>query len=173
MLIQLRKETTKIPTQLQLNNYLKDLRKNLDGQLETKVCLNDFIEFHQRHKEIPEDSDQMFVGNCEVEVINEEGEMIRLFRIFLTTKRLLTFTNYVSLFICELNCSINHLKINFFQNKRVLSDATYKIIVEGYPILTIGTTDQCRSFHPLDLQLCLEREKKILNLCSMQSNQQF
>ena len=73
MLIQLRKDTTKIPSQLQLNNYLKDLRKNLDGQLGTKIRLNDFIYFHQRRKEILEDPDQMFVENCEVNVINIEG----------------------------------------------------------------------------------------------------
>ena len=62
--------------------------------------------------------------------------------------------------MCELNCSINQLKIYFFQNKRVLSDATYKIIVEGYPILTIGTTDQCRSFHPFGFAIVFrEREE--------------
>ena len=32
----------------------------------------------------------------------------------------------------------------FFQNKRITADATYKIIAEGYPVLTVGTTDQTR-----------------------------
>ena len=31
---------------------------------------------------------------------------------------------------------------------RVLADATYKLVVEGFPILTIGTTDKSRQFHP-------------------------
>jgi hypothetical protein len=29
-----------------------------------------------------------------------------------------------------------------------MSDATYKILVEGWPILTVGTTDKCKCFHP-------------------------
>ena len=29
---------------------------------------------------------------------------------------------------------------------RVLADATYKLVVEGFPILTIGTTDKSRQF---------------------------
>ena len=29
-----------------------------------------------------------------------------------------------------------------------MADATYKLIVEGFPVLTIGTTDKTRQFHP-------------------------
>ena len=96
MLIQLRQVTTRIPTQLQLNNFLKDLRKKDDGELESKICLNDFKYFYDKHKEIPENPDQMFAADLFIEVKLEQGEMTRIFRIFLTTKRLLSFTNYVS-----------------------------------------------------------------------------
>ena len=42
----------------------------------------------------------------------------------------------------------------------MLSDAAYKIIVEGYPILTKGTTDQCRSLHPFGFAIVFrEREE--------------
>ena len=69
----------------------------------------------------------MFVADCfcEAKIVNDE--LVRKFRIFFTTKRLLGFIKY---------------------NKLILSDATYKIIVEGYPVLTVGTTDYCRTFHP-------------------------
>ena len=30
----------------------------------------------------------------------------------------------------------------------MLADATYKLVVEGFPLLTIGTTDKSRQFHP-------------------------
>ena len=69
----------------------------------------------------------MFVAKCEIKTVKENGEfVIRLFRIFITTTRLLTFATH---------------------NKRVLADATYKLITEGYPILTIGTTDNQRHYH--------------------------
>jgi len=29
-----------------------------------------------------------------------------------------------------------------------LADATYKILIEGFPVLTVGTTDSNRAFHP-------------------------
>ena len=29
-----------------------------------------------------------------------------------------------------------------------MSDATYKILTEGFPILTVGTTDKSKVFHP-------------------------
>ena len=50
MLIQLRQVTTLIPTQIQLNNFLKDRRKKDDGELGSKICLNDFRSFYDKHK---------------------------------------------------------------------------------------------------------------------------
>ena len=52
--------------------------------------------------------------------------MTRTFRIFFTIKRLLSFAI----------------------NDHILSDATYKILIEGFPILTVCTTDKCKVFHP-------------------------
>ena len=48
------------------------------------------------HKDVPDKPDQMFVPDCFTEVVNENGNMVLLFRIFLSTKRLLEFTKYVS-----------------------------------------------------------------------------
>ncbi len=41
--------------------------------------------------------------------------------------------------------------ICILKNHRCLADATYKILVEGFPVLTVGTTDQNRAFHPFGL----------------------
>ena len=36
-----------------------------------------------------------------------------------------------------------------------MADATYKIIIEGFPLLTVGTTDECRVFHPFGFAIVL------------------
>ena len=61
ILRQLRDETTELPTIRHLNNYLKELRRNLEGQLGTKICLQDFETIYNENNTVPEDLDQMFV----------------------------------------------------------------------------------------------------------------
>ena len=39
-----------------------------------------------------------------------------------------------------------------------MSDATYKIVYEGYPVLTIGTTDKSKIFHPFGLAITYEEQ---------------
>ena len=63
----------------------------------------------------------------------------RAFRLFLTTPRLLQLTQH----------SIGHL----------LADATYKLIQEDYPVLTIGTTDRDKRFHPLGLSVSMNEQQ--------------
>ncbi|RNA44671.1 hypothetical protein BpHYR1_001800, partial [Brachionus plicatilis] len=57
----------------------------------------------------------------------------QVFRVFLTTKKLIQFA----------------LETNY-----ILSDATYKITYGRYPALTGGTTDKAKKFHPFGLALC-------------------
>ena len=45
-----------------------------------------------------------------------------------------------------------------FQNAHTMSDATYKIVYEGYPVLTIGTTDKSKQFHPFGLAITYEEQ---------------
>ena len=45
------------------------------------------------------------------------------------------------------------------KNDHVLADGTYKIIVEGFPVLTIGTTDRQRSIHHFGYAI-VAREKE-------------
>ena len=61
ILRQLRDEITELPTIRQINNYLKELRRNLEGQLGTKICLQDFETIYNENNSVPEDLDQMFV----------------------------------------------------------------------------------------------------------------
>ncbi len=54
-----------IPDERQLHNFLKVFRstKELGGNLGNMICLNDFTELYEIHKEIPDNADQMFVTN--------------------------------------------------------------------------------------------------------------
>ena len=98
ILIALREKIDDLPTKMQVNNYLKTLRnkKELDGRLGNLSCLEDFLELFAANKEIPEDPDQMFVADCWTEIKLLNSDIVKKFRIFFTTKRLLSFTKYVS-----------------------------------------------------------------------------
>ncbi len=54
-----------IPTERQLHNFLRVFRatRELGGNLGNQICLNDFTELYELHKEIPESPDQMFVSS--------------------------------------------------------------------------------------------------------------
>ena len=56
---------------------------------------------------MPDDPDKMFVVDISTEVIEENGKPTAVFRIFISTTRLLTFTEYVS----EKNCAIDKPKL--------------------------------------------------------------
>ena len=66
--------------------------------------------------------------------------------IFLTTKRLISqlYNSYNTIgwfyFIIFI--------IIFIDSNHIASDATYKFIFQGFPILQIGTTDFNRQYHP-------------------------
>jgi len=60
------------------------------------MCLKDFEDFYEAHKEVPENQDQIFVMDVNTKTFKEAGEIVTLFRKFFTTKRLLGFTQHVS-----------------------------------------------------------------------------
>ena len=41
----------------------------------------------------------------------------------------------------------------------MLADSTYKLDYEGFPVLTVGTTDRHRSFHPFGLALTTDEQE--------------
>ena len=98
MLVQLRRVADQLPTKLQLSNFLQFHRNKSSNVCSngTQICLQDFIDFYEKNNKIPEDLDKMFVADCFVEAIIENGCLVQIFRIFFSTKRLLSFTKYVS-----------------------------------------------------------------------------
>lgn len=77
---------------------------------------------------VPEDDNEVFVGNYENESIDEQK-----FKVFLTSERLIKFS---------------------LETYYIFSDATYKLTYGGFPVLTAGTTDKSKIFHPFGLTLC-------------------
>ena len=125
MLSHLLKVGLKPPKKTQLNNFLRKVRKNklsVHGS-----TLNDLKTWCLENQNIPEDDDTVFVGGFEIEALPSQ-----LFRVFLTTKRLITLT---------------------LKNQHILADATYKLICENFPVLTAGTTDKAKHFHPFGLAI--------------------
>ena len=98
MLVQLRRVADQLPTKLQLSNFLR-FHRNKSSNLSsngTQICLQDFLDFYEKNNIIPENPDRMFVADCFAEAVMEKSFLVQIFRIFFTTKRLLSFTQYVS-----------------------------------------------------------------------------
>ena len=71
-------------------NHIKYLRKDKLGS--TTISLNDLRDWSNTWTAIPDEEDKMFVGTFEYEATPSKS-----FRIFLTTKRLISFAKYVSI----------------------------------------------------------------------------
>ncbi len=87
-------------------NYIEN-----EGQLGTRICLKDFKDLYEQFKSIPDYENEMFVSDCFTETKLVKGEIQHNFRIFFTTKKLLSFTLYVSmhdlLFVCYVLINVN------------------------------------------------------------------
>lgn len=40
-----------------------------------------------------------------------------------------------------------------------MADATYKLTFEGFPVLTVGTTDRHRAFHPFGIAITSDEQE--------------
>ncbi|CAF0979499.1 unnamed protein product [Brachionus calyciflorus] len=109
------------PSIRQLNNFLSNYRRSQNGS--KCITMSELVEFVSPKLSVPNDVDEAFVAAYEYDAPSIEK---RWFRLFITTKRLISLAT-----------KANH----------VLADATYKLVYEGYPSLTIGTTDQNKKFH--------------------------
>jgi hypothetical protein len=89
ILIELRKQEFIVPTQVQLYNYIKYHRTEKLGS--TNISLNDLKNWASERMAIPEDVDKMFVGDFEYQTTPN-----KIFRLFLTTRRLISFAKFVS-----------------------------------------------------------------------------
>jgi hypothetical protein len=91
ILIELREGGLDIPTTSQLANFLKSYRRKEDGPASS--TLSDIKNWCEQRLAIPDDDDMPFVVDYEISAIPDQS-----FKIFITTKRLVTFTRYVSIF---------------------------------------------------------------------------
>lgn len=76
--------------------------------------------------EVPEDENKAFVVSYNVEV-NDLKPDESTFRFFVSTKTLIQIASGV---------------------KNMHTDATYKLVWQGYPVLLVGLSDSDRKFHP-------------------------
>lgn len=112
-----------LPSKRQLYNYLSDLRAQKFGK--SGICLGELEQWIFKRTAIPEDDNEVFVISYHV----IEGDQPS-FRFNLSTKTLLK-----TILCTEL----------------IQTDATYKLIWQGFPVLIVGTTDKNRRFHPICL----------------------
>lgn len=115
------------PTSKQVANIIDAYRRSLGNP---QISLSDIETFFRQHNSIPENEDEGFVVSFQR---SQPDDTEKWSRIFYSTKRLL----YTAL-------SAHAIHI----------DATYKIVIQGYPILIIGVTDFDKHFHLSGLAIC-------------------
>lgn len=93
----------------------------------SNMTMNELQTFCNAHSAIPDDDDTAFVAAFERSRIEDDEKW---FRLFITTKRLL---------------------INSIKAACIHADGTYKMNIQNFPVLTIGTTDKDQTFHLLGL----------------------
>lgn len=125
----LRKNTDIIqPTKNQIRYIIEKYKKKKYGN--PTITLNDLFDFAKEHFVPPEDDDIGYVVGFDRSRPNQDEKW---FRIFFSTKRLLR---------TALETNVLH------------ADGTYKIIIQGFPVLVIGVTDYAKRFHLCGLAIC-------------------
>lgn len=116
-----------IPDKKLLIVHLKKLRKELYGNeyIDMVKLKNYLIE----NEKVPESKSEMFIVDYQISIDEETP----FFRFLASSKQLLSF-------------AINATNIH--------TDATYKLIWQGFPVLLVGTTDMRRKFHPFGVAVC-------------------
>lgn len=116
------------PPQTKLQSFIKKVKAELNGGVQ--LHLGTLEQWLSETSVVPEDQTEPFILSYE---INDEDETAPKFKFFVTTKILMQ---------------------SAIGAKNVHSDATYKIVWEGYPILIVGTSDMHKKFHPFGVAVC-------------------
>ena len=87
---------SKTPSYAQITNYIKRMREKQKEIASHIVTLDDIEEFVNKYNRLPEDDDELFVPCFWKESKIVKGKIVINFRLFLTTKRLLSYCLYVS-----------------------------------------------------------------------------
>ncbi|RNA23519.1 hypothetical protein BpHYR1_050333 [Brachionus plicatilis] len=111
---------------IQINNLI-NRSKRLLAQQDPGKSIENLQRWAESRSAIPDDDDTMFV----VAKFYLEPNNVN-FRIFMTTKGLISPTRYCT---------------------HAATDATYKLNWINFPLLIAGTTDKARSFHPFGILL--------------------
>lgn len=122
-----------LPKYTQLTNYLSTMKTTMFGR--HMISLGELETWAEKRQLLPEDDDEVFV--CGFESNSLESEF-RYFRIAVSTKRLLKLGS---------------------RSQSIHTDATYKLIWQGFPVLIVGYSDANRKFHPLVLGVTVNETK--------------
>lgn len=128
ILYQLRNELdeNQMPTDRQVQSVIDVHKDTKYGK--TKITMEQLAEFAQQHSMIPDDIDSAFVVAFQQSPTKDD----KWFRMFVSTKRLLE---------------------NSINAKCMHADATYKMMLENFPLLVVGATDSGQHFHLLGLAI--------------------
>lgn len=118
------------PTKSKLTTFLNKIRKQKFGT--EKLHFGTLEKWLEESNSVPLNDDQPFVVAYKVRT-DEDNVENSIFRFFVSTKLLLNQA---------VNAKILH------------TDATYKLVWQGFPVLQIGTTDADRKFHPFGIAVC-------------------
>ncbi|RNA28508.1 hypothetical protein BpHYR1_012213, partial [Brachionus plicatilis] len=110
-------------SQTQITNLIQRVKKHDEPTMTVEMLKN----WCDSHNAIPDDLDEVFAVS-EFKITPDE----LTFKIFLTTKRLISFTT---------KC------------KHIATDATYKLLWLNFPVLLCGTNDSDNTFHPFGVLL--------------------
>lgn len=116
------------PTKNQVINIIDTYKKKKHG--DPNITLTELEKFANDFKDVPENDDTTFIVNFER---SEPQSDEKWFRIFYSTKRLLRIAS---------------------QSKRVHADGTYKMTIQGFPVLAVGVSDMARHFHLGGMAIC-------------------
>lgn len=110
------------PTKQQVTHIINYYKEKLPSPA---VTISEMEKFVNEHVDMPDSDDEPFVISFEFsQPRTNEGE--KFFRLFYSTKRLLKHA---------------------VKSKTVHADGTYKIMVQGYPVLVVGISDADKHFH--------------------------
>lgn len=114
----------------QVKNTIAKYKREKFGK--TNITLDDLQNFVENQLNVPEDDDKSFVKIFERSPDTDDYDGEEWFRYFVTTKRLLKLA---------------------IEAKNLHADSTYKICIQGYPLMVVGTTDMGGHFHLIRLML--------------------
>lgn len=133
------------PEKNQVINYIKTCRRQLFG--ESKITLQQFIDYCKKNENIPEELDKAFVLAYEHSPLDSELNENDGFEEF---DVIVLFENYERENVVDIAVSpiwirfvvtTKRLLMESCKSRTIHADATHKMVIQKYPILVFGTTD--------------------------------